>query len=79
MHLLLHPTEEKDDAALRDNDNLVCLNVGGKVSESEICKEVYNEVDVSLRIFRMTLCIIFVLASLGNVEELCEFSRDKVR
>ena len=44
MHLLLHPTEEKDDAALRDNDNLVCLNVGGKVSESEICKEEFIEV-----------------------------------
>ena len=44
MHLLLHPTEEKDDAALRDNDNLVCLNVGGKVSESEIHKEEYIEV-----------------------------------
>ena len=44
MHLLLHPTEEKDDAALRDNDNLVCLNVGGKVSESDISKEVYIEV-----------------------------------
>ena len=31
LHLLLHPTEEKDDAALRDNDNIICLNVGGKV------------------------------------------------
>ena len=79
MHLLLHPTEEKDDAALRDNDNLVCLNVGGKVSESEICKEEFIEVDLSPRIFRLTLCIIFISASLGNVEELCEFSRDKVR
>ena len=36
LHLLLHPTEEKDDAALRDNDNIICLNVGGKVEIASI-------------------------------------------
>lgn len=30
LHLLLHPTEEKDDEELRDKDTVVCLNVGGK-------------------------------------------------
>ena len=41
IHLLLHPTEEKDDEALRDNDNVLCLNVGGK-RHWAMCKNFVN-------------------------------------
>jgi hypothetical protein len=30
LHLLLHPTKEEEDDALRQSENIMCINVGGK-------------------------------------------------